>query len=86
MVNDHVGDGADACLLEGLDERPQLSLGTKRAVVVGKPVEVVVAHRLSAAVGALRYPHEVELLAEVPGLLLEVGPLGIPERVPIESL
>ena len=86
VVDHHVGDGADAPVLEGLDQLAQLGLGAERAVVVLKPVQVVVSHRLAAAVAALWQPHEVERAADVVGLLLEGGPLRVVVRVPVESL
>ena len=44
MVDNHVGDGSDAVILEGLDERAEFAFTSERTFVVGKPVEVVVTH------------------------------------------
>ena len=76
VVDDHIGNGANALALEGLDHRAQLGLVAKRAVVIAEPVKVVVAHGTSAAaVGALRYPYQTEVGCEVIGLGFEVEPL-----------
>ena len=86
MVHNHVGDGADAVVAKRLDERAQFLLGAERGIVVREPIEVVVAHRQSAAIRALRQPYEVEILAEFGGLLLQVRPFCGVERVPVEAL
>ena len=44
MVDYYVGDGSDAVILEGLDERAEFAFTSERTFVVGKPVEVVVTH------------------------------------------
>ena len=57
MVDNHVGNGSNAIVFESLDERTQFLLSTERRVVVAEPIEIVVAHRLSAAVGTLWQPY-----------------------------
>ena len=44
MVDHYVGDGSDAVILEGLDERAEFVFTSERTFVVGKPVEVIVTH------------------------------------------
>ena len=44
MVDNHVGDGSDAVGFKSLDEAAEFLFVSERAVVVGKPVEVVVPH------------------------------------------
>ena len=86
VVDHHVGNGAYALALERADERAQLLLVAKRAVVVAEPVQVVVAHRGAAAVAALRYPHQAEVGRQFAGLRLECGPVGVVVGVPVEAL
>ena len=86
VVDDHVGNRADALILKGIDHRPQLRLVAERAAVVDEPEEVIIAHRLAAAITALRYPHEFEKLRQLIGLSLKLGPLRLAEGVPIEAL
>ena len=70
MINHDIGDGTKSCLFEGIDHRAQLGLVAKRAVVVVKPPQVVVAHRLSSAVTALWNPNQVKATRQIIGLLL----------------
>ena len=87
VVDDHVGDGLDAVVLEGLDECAQLLLGAEAAVVVSRePIEVVVAHRLPSAIAALRQPHQVEGALQLVGLCRQFCPLTVVVAVPVESL
>ena len=44
VVEDHVGDGADALAVKGADHRQQFRLVAKRTVVNGEPVLGVIAH------------------------------------------
>ncbi len=43
MVDNHVGDGSDAVGLKSMDDGAEFLFVAERAVVVGKPVEVVVS-------------------------------------------
>ena len=53
VVDDNVGNGADAVSLECLDERPKLLLCAKRRTVIGEPVEIVITHAGAATVSTL---------------------------------
>ena len=86
VVDNNVGDGADAVILEGLDHRAEFILVAKRTVVVVEPVLGVVTHRLAAAVGTLRYPHQVESLGQVVDIGLKRQPTCLAVTVPVETL
>ena len=78
MVEDHVGDGADALAVKGADHRQQFRLVAKRTVVVGKPVLGVIAHRsVAATTGALRNPHQLEKFGQFIGLRCKVSPPAV---------
>ena len=86
VVDDYIGNGAEACSLEGVDHRAQLFLVAKGAVVVVEPPQVVVSHRLRTAVTALGNPDEVEGGGKVASLFLKGRPLRIGEGIPVEAL
>ena len=87
VVDNHVGNGANAFVLERCDHGAQLGFTAERTIIVaGEPIQVVVAHRLTTAIAALRNPHQVESRREIIYLLFKSAPLGIGITVPIEGL
>ena len=87
VVDHHIGDGADTLILKGVDHRAQLRLIAKGAVIVGEPVQVIIAHRCSAtSVGTLGNPHELEKLGQLIGLGFEFCPAGIGKGIPVKAL
>ena len=86
VVDHDVGNGADALALEGVDHRAQLRLVTERTVVVGEPVQVIIAHRRATTIGALGHPHQGEELSQLIGLGLQTRPAAVAVTVPIETL
>ena len=44
MVDNYVGNGADALALESADHGAQFGFVAERAVVIAEPIEVVISH------------------------------------------
>ena len=85
MVDDHVHDDLRAALVVGIDHLRDVTLAAPVAGMV-EPVDGHVAHALAAAVAGVIDPEQVEIGADVVGLLDEFRQTGIGVGVPIESL
>ena len=86
VINDNIGDGENVLLLERADHCLQFICRTERRVLVEIIIRVVAHRRAVEAFSALRNPHQVEISAEIIGLLGESCPLRFVERVPEEAL
>ena len=87
VVDNDIGNDANAAFAERRNHRAQLRLGSETAVLV-VIVHRGVAHHVvgCVAVAALGHPNEVEKLGQFVGLRLDVAPLGVYKRVPVEPL
>ena len=86
VVDHHIGNCSDTFFLKCLDQGAQFCLITEGAVIVLKPIEVIVSHRSASAVGTLWNPYQIEGGSQFIGLFLQACPLGIVIRIPEESL